>query len=607
MPACPSTLKSKSGPEVSKAIAEAAKQYKTGKHSLALSLYEHLIASEEANEAVYGNAAIIYRSFGQLEKAISYLRKAIELSPDIPELHFNLGNSLAQARRFEEAIKEYQRSLELKRNFPACLFNLGNAYKADSQQEEAIAAYAKALLLDSELFEAHVNLGSLMQTQGYFPAALACFKRALSIKPNHPDTVLSLGRTYLANDQADDAVVALSRAVTLKPDSPDACFSLGNALKARGDLVGACQAYERGIEINPDVAEAYFNLGTLYSAQGHIDQAIETYRKAIARNDNLYDAHLYLGLSLLQKGLFEEGWVRYDYRLHKISEKLDYVLSNQWHPGLPCKTLLVYGEQGIGDQVMFSSLLSEVANSVDHLIVQVDQRLIPLLERSMPEMEFVDLAQKIPEERFDHCVVMGTLAKYFRSSTTDFQRSPSSFLQAQPLQVHEFRESVRSPDRVTIGISWWSSSPNKHLGKTIPIDELAAAISLPTTHLVNLQYGDVSAQLAQVKDRYGIEIFQCPSIDNYRDLDGLATLIECCDLIITTSNITVHLAGALGKTTWLLLHKFPDWRWGLEGDRALWYPSVKLFRQDTPNHWQPVLDRVRHQLDLFVRAHDEPR
>ena len=150
-----------------------------------------------------------------------------------------------------------------------------------------------------------------------------------------------------------------------------------------------------------------------------------------------------------------------------------------------------------------------------------------------------------------------------------------------------------------IGISWKSFDAINSSNKNLSLIDYKDLFEGMDVVLLNLQYGDVDDEIREFREKTGIEIICCNSIDNREDLDGLAALIEVCDLVVSTSNVTIHLAGALGKDTFLLLPLVTNTWLHLDLEKSLWYPSLTLYRQNRLNNWKDVLERV--QIDLRER------
>ncbi|MBJ7279915.1 MAG: hypothetical protein JHD08_04970 [Candidatus Nanopelagicales bacterium] len=213
---------------------------------------------------------------------------------------------------------------------------------------------------------------------------------------------------------------------------------------------------------------------------------------------------------------------------------------------------------------------------VPNLLVQIDERLLPLFKRSMPEIAFYPSNQPVDESKYDAHLPMGDLGGIFRSKKEDFANRKDAFLVADKERASKIRQSLCKDDETLIGISWKSKNKQSGLKRSLELKEFAENLSAPSVKLVNLQYGDVKEELEQLKREHGIEILQCADVDNTNDLDGLAALIEACDKVESADNTTVHLAGAIAKETLVHLNGRKNWRWLNQSKSSFWYSSINL-------------------------------
>jgi len=265
-----------------------------------------------------------------------------------------------------------------------------------------------------------------------------------------------------------------------------------------------------------------------------------------------------------------------------------------WNHGRGQRVLL-WAEQGIGDEVMFASIIPELHASCSKLIVNLDERLIPIFRRSFPnDIEYSSREKPISENEYDAHIPMGSLPQYFRQAAESFKKTSQGWLFANEKKTDNLRQKLLADETETlIGISWHSTTPR--LGaeaKVLSLSQLAKTLYAPKTKLINLQYGDVSEEIERLNNEHGIEVIQLPEIDNTNDLDGLASLIMACDKVVSISNFSIHLAGALGKEAHVLLAYCSDWRWGQKPYSNYWYDSVCLHRQTIINDWKTALHKL---------------
>ena len=259
------------------------------------------------------------------------------------------------------------------------------------------------------------------------------------------------------------------------------------------------------------------------------------------------------------------------------------------------KHVALWKEQGIGDDIIFLSLVPEVKEMCSSVSVYVDPRLLLLCRRAMPGINFVEDEKGLKSVNSDYHLPLGSVQGLIRNDISDFDRTVTGYLKADPQRIEAIRKELQLNGKKVIGISWKSSSTSYDT-KSIQLKDMEDMFSGLDVVLVNLQYGDVDDEIRAFTEETGIEVVQCASVDNREDLDGLAALIEVCDLVISTSNVTVHMAGALAKETWVLLHYVTLYYWLLERPDSIWYPTLRLYRQKSLNDWNSVYDSIQKDL-----------
>jgi hypothetical protein len=227
----------------------------------------------------------------------------------------------------------------------------------------------------------------------------------------------------------------------------------------------------------------------------------------------------------------------------------------------------------------------------------VDPRLIGLFSRTLPEVEFVGFDTPLPVERYDEQIPFGSLGGLLRPTLQSFVGKGGPYLSPKPNLPASLRADLKLAARERlIGVSWLSANPESGTSRSLELGTVLEALRYDGVRLVNLQYGRVQPQIEVAFERTGIELLQHPAVDITRDLEGLAGLIACCDLVVSVGNVTAHLAGALGRRSWVLLPQVAGWRWMEEGEHCPWYDSLRLFRQHRRGEWTGVLAAIREAL-----------
>jgi hypothetical protein len=270
-------------------------------------------------------------------------------------------------------------------------------------------------------------------------------------------------------------------------------------------------------------------------------------------------------------------------------------------------SLLLWSEQGIGDEVFFAGWLSAAEGFAPQVQVAVDARLIAVYERAFPALRFLDKARKIPESSYAAHLPMGSLPLALMESGKDWQaaRRKAPYLQADPERVAQLRSALVRPGELLCGLTWRSTRPTYGAEKSLPLESLLPILQLPGMTFLDLQYGDTAQDLHALHERTGVQVMHHDPIDNLNDLPGHLALIEACDLMVGVCNATAHLAGALDKPGFILAPhgRSKIWYWAnrTADARSLWYPSLRLFDQTLDLSWEEALSKLGPAVQEHVR------
>jgi hypothetical protein len=377
----------------------------------------------------------------------------------------------------------------------------------------------------------------------------------------------------------------LYQAILLKPDFAEAYNNLGIVLSQQGDLEKSQDYYREALRYQPRFPEPLINLGNVCCLQGQLPAAISYYQQALDLNPNHPDAHWNWAHILLMQGQLEQGFKEHEWRWKRNKPRPFPYPCWDGSP-LQDQTILLWGEQGVGDEILFASLVPEVLTSSKGCWIECEARLVPLFSRSFPQAEVIARTNPVDPRLLEAPIQvqssLGSVARWTRLQEEAFP-AHQGYLQAAPEQVQTCRQRYRSlGNDLVVGISWYSSNKLKHLP---PLADWQPILQVPGITFVNLQYGDRSAELASLRQQAGIEIYSDTTIDSLQSLDDFAAQVAAMDLVISISNTTVHMAGALGVPVWTVLSWIPETRWWmLDRQDNPWYPSMRLFRQAHPQH-----------------------
>lgn len=560
--------------------------------------FQKALAIKPDTVEVYVNLGIVLREQGRIDEAEECFKKAVTLKRDYAEAYFHLGILYRSRDNLDGAVTNLLRAVENNPKFAEAYNILGNVLTEQDKLDAAVACYQQALQIKPDYVEAYYNLGNVFTMQEKFHEAVTCYCQVLVQKPDFAEAYCKLGYASLKLERIDEAAKSYQQALAIKPDTVEAYNGLGNVLREGGKPGEALEMYQKALAIKPDFAEVHYNISNAFFDQGRLDEAIESCQKALIIKPDIAEAHWNMALALLNKGNFAQGWRKYEWRFLKRGASPPPFPSPRWDgSSLKGKTLFVFAEQGIGDEIMFASCLQEVINAADLCIVECDKRLVPLFSRSFPKAKVIG---RIGTDDFsstelppaDIKVAVGSLPIFLRPDFASFPQR-EVYLFADTRKVERWNKQYKSlGEGLKVGISWRGGKGYVRTIRSTTLDKWKGLLSIPGVHFINLQYGDVTAELQEVKEKLELTIHHWEEADPLKDLDGFAAKISALDMVISVDNSTVHLAGALGVPVWTLLPFACDWRWMQEFEDTPWYPTMCLFRQKKYGDWDEVIGRV---------------
>ncbi len=483
-------------------------------------------------------------------------------------------------------------------------FNRALALQQAGQLDEAEALYRKAMTMNPNVALLYSNLGVVVYTQGRLEESIPLYKKAIKLDPTLSYALNNLGVSLSALNRLDEALDAFSKTVALVPDDPEPINNYGDVLVKMSRFAEGEQALLRSLALRPNYVEAYTNLGTASWGLGRLDDAEACFRRAIALQPDVAMAHKNLGIILLLTNRFAEGWREYEWR--SVADKIrprSYPMPPWNGQSLQTGKLLVWAEQGVGDEILQAGMISDLTARGLNVIYEVDPRMVKLMQRSFPAVKVVARVFPHAPETTGPDVAAHTsaasMSQFLRLRVEDFIKDRKSYLVPDHARSEELRKQigVASGEKL-VGISWVSANLSFGKSKSIGLSDWDPILKVPGIRFVDLQYGDTAETRAAVKKKLGHTITHIDGLDLRDDLDGFAALTAACDLVITVSNSTAHFAGALGVPVWVFISagvgKF--WYWGIDSPTVPWYPSATLIRQSVVQEWSPSIQHAAEKL-----------
>ena len=543
-------------------INQAIQFHLGGNISVATKYYQQIINQGYKDYRVFSNYGVILGGLGKLKEAEKSFRKAIELKTNFSEAHYNLGIILKDLGKLHEGELSYRKAIEIKPDYADAYLNLGIILEDLDKLQEAELSYRKVIEIKPNYAKAHYNLGNLLKVLDKLQEGELSYRKAIEIKPDYADAHLNLGYTLKDLGKLQEAEVSTRKAIEIKPDYAYAHFNLGLILKDLGKLQEAELSYRKVIEIKPEYAEAYLNLSLIELRQGNYQSGFEN-----------YEFRLIVNKPCIIKG--EPKIKRRDNKMFEKGEKL-----------------LIVSEQGLGDTLQFMRYIPYLRNQGLKISFCAQEKLHSLIQSSGIDQNPLtpEEAREVSEGKW---IPLLSLPRYLEISPEQPIISESYIFSTNQLKK-KWKKILSKEKRPIIGINWQGNPKAEKEGlngRSLPLETFATLSRIKNFKFLSLQKGFGSEQLDNCS--FQNHFVECQSeINNTWDFLENAAIIENCDLIITSDTSIAHLAGGLSKETWLLLQHVPDWRWGLEKENTLWYPSMRLFRQKDRNNWKEVMERV---------------
>ena len=485
---------------------------------------------------------------------------------------------------------------------------------------KALVTYQKAFELDPDDADLMLNLGLTALNLRQLEGACRMFRLFIEKRPDHPAGYNNLGGTLRDLGRASEAIDTLRHAIYRMPEEPMLWNALATVLAEEGRAEESLVFYQEALRINPDYARVWHNLGYAYMHLARFEEALAAYDSALANETHpahVMEAKHSRSICLLAMGRIAEGFEEYEIRHRQDfrTSLLHYTKAPQWKgEDLAGKRIVMVGEQGVGDEIMFANILPDMQRAVGpdgKLQIAVDPRLIPLFQRSFPQAEVGFYDDRTYEGRHlriypwaikdghpDYYALFGTPLSFLRKRQEDFPKQ--AYLKADPVRSAALRTRLEAfGPGPYVGICWRSLVMDTNRSKYFSaLEAWRPVLSMPGITFVNLQYGDCRAELELVREKMGITIHAIDDLDLKQDLDGAAALSEACDLVISAPTSAAAIAGAIGKEVWFLISGkvWPQ----LGTDTYPWYRSARAFACEKFAQWEPVMPRLRNALEEFA-------
>jgi tetratricopeptide (TPR) repeat protein len=575
----------------------------------------------------YRELAVLLIDAGVLDQAMEALVMAIKLNPQDAIAFYHLGLIKKIQGLDAEAIDAYSVATALKPDYAEAHVNLGKIAIDRGKFELGERACRKAIEANPKLAQAYVNLGMVLRERKKFDEALVHARKGAELDPTNGAAQSNLGNVYMDLERYQEAVTCFRMAMEFQPSFATSYFNYGNALRLLHVLDKAHVSYNKAVGLEPDRGEFHHNQGLVYQEQGRHDLALEKFRLANKLSPSHLGLQFSLGRSLWNNGFREESWDFFDAGLDGDLRKPNRKFQvPRWRgEDISDKRILVWREQGVGDEIDFSRRFRHIIEASGETIIEADKRLVPLFQRTFPEAKFLpetlDGKNDWYREDCDLHLPAGNLMQYFPFAQEELDqaeypeddieaafvcgersRDEKGYLVADPERAAEMAERVAAlPDGLKVGICWRSQYTHRdrdiHYTK---LDMWESILHLPGITFVNVQYDQREDEMKAIEDQFGISIHRWADLDLKADLEGAFALTSQLDMVISTSTSPSRIADALGVEVWLMIAgaaqpmQPPEGEFGIK-NRIVW-------KRHWTEQWPILIERMARALEARLAA-----
>ena len=555
----------------------------------ALTHFEIGCASPDCSaEALHLYGSLLSQA-GKPDKAVKLLKKALTKAPDHFPAQHDLALVLAQSGRHPEALAAFSRAAEINDQSAELHFNTAHLHELLGQSDAALDAYAKALQINSRFTPAWSNRADLLASCRRTTEALEHYDRALEIEPSLANTWLNKGNLLVHLRRFDDAIGHYQKAIAANPGHFVAWSNLGTAYLRLNRLDDAQHAHQCAIDLNPQYSRGWAGKGVVLHDRQQFADALRHFDKAILLDKKDGEARWCKARTQLITGDFAQGWINHEQRWCKSPHELRAYKAIARLSTLKQargKRILVWCEQGYGDTLQFSRYLPLLAAQGATITFAVQGGLLRLLSGQFVA-RIISKATPVTPAEFDFQIPLLSLPLLFASDLTNLP-GQTPYLSAPPTLCAQWGPRLDlATDRPNVAIAF-SGNPeqSEDVRRSMPLATVLPLLTRCRLHVVQKEIRpEDRATLAahpEIRDLSGV-------IDDFADT---AAILSHMDTVISVDSATAHLAGALNHPVQVMLAHTPDWRWLIDRTDSPWYPSARLFRQNSPGNWAPVIEQL---------------
>lgn len=586
---------------IQKKLSQSFQLFQEKKYFKSIEILNTIISKYPNNYDAYSNKAIILLSINKQVEAKDCFEKALAIkfneaiANNFVKLLLNLGEWHYAEKINNKLIDNFGKKFEFEKN-------KGLIFKGSKKNNEAIKIYHELISNHPKEIDLYLHLGFVLNLDEQYEESIACYRKGLQLNENFYPLIYNLAVTLNNAQNYEDAIKTFEKSLELNPKNSNAWLTMASAQIKLNKFNDAKQSIQQVLNINPQNKEeqeinanALFQLGVMDITQNKHQETIKNFEDVIKINPYHVEANHHLGLTYLKIKNFQQAAKYYKYRVKKTPKKIGR-FDDFNYPNINGNTsLLVAKEQGIGDELILVRLLEILALEVKELVYVSSNKLHRFIENNLKKVKVINEDHYLQNENS----IYKNFTKINLHSILNYIHNPLDIIKTvnkfniDDKLVKKYAAKFKKTKKL-IGIAWKSKNGANDIKKSMQLNDLNDILKMHDKYsYVNLQYGNVKDEIRNENEKNDSKIQYDNELDYFDDIYSLAALIKSCDIVVTSSNVTAHIAGILGVKTFILVPKFNGkiWYWHDDDEISSWYPSVKLFTQKYPDDWkEPVLE-----------------
>jgi tetratricopeptide (TPR) repeat protein len=620
-------------PSANALIRSALEHHRAGRLVESKTLYEQALALEPRHPDALHLAGVVALQGGDAQRGLSLIQQAIEIRPDNPGFHANLGQALLALRRIDVARAAFLRAAALDPGTPqfgvaaaSCLamqgsleqagrelraatqrhpgyalawYNLGNVLQEQERHEESLEYFSRAIQLDPALPDAHNNLGRALHRLERFEAAEQAYRRCLALRPDYALGNFNLASVLMDRGRFAEAVAVCRQALERAPRDAELRLKLGSAHTHLGEMTAALEAFRAAADAAPANPRALWAYGYALIRTGSEEEGIRWLERAWALQPESQTFRAALSTLYLSLGNLKAGWALHEWRPARVSflaRNPDLRLVTALPDHLPGLKICLLREQGLGDELFFLRFAAALKSRGAEITCRVSARLASMLERVPALGQIVAADDAMPEAGL--YLLMGDLPQAL--GATDFP--PPVELAPRPGMLESMKERLAALGPPPyVGVTWRAGiAPEQQRGtewvlhKAVPLESLCGALRNVKGTLIALQRNPEGGEVERLAALAGRPVHDLTALNE--DLEGMLALLAIVDDYIGVSNTNMHLRAGVGRSARVLVPCPPEWRWMATGEASPWFPGFRVYRQRPDGDWNDALARLASDL-----------